>query len=176
MWVLRKGFLIKRKSEKPCHKNAPVLQGSGYFIFSFPWIRFSPNKNKTGTNNFERFLWEKYLPLCKVWWYFDLSLLSQSMARVDSAHNHWFLIAQTQKIGILQVVASNKDFCDQSGKPSAPLSLIPSTYYHYFYTLPITWGLLNILTHYSSAYAPSSPMSTILLTNVIIGTNTRQVV
>ena len=98
-----------------------------------------------------------FLPPWKVWWCYDLSLLFRSIGRVDSARNHLFLISQTQKIGILQVLASDKDLCDQSSKPSALLSLIPSTCYHYFYTLLIPWGLLNILTPYLSVHGPPFP-------------------
>ena len=36
------------------------------------------------------------------------------------------LLLQTHEIGILQVVASNKDIFDQNCKPSPPLSSIPS--------------------------------------------------
>ena len=36
--------------------------------------------------------------------------------------NHWFFIAQTQNLYILQVL-----------QPSNPVSLIPSTYFHYFH-------------------------------------------
>ena len=113
-----------------------------------------------------------FLPPWKVWWCYDLSLLFRSIDRVDSARNHLFLISQTQKIGILQVLASDKDLCDQSSKPSALLSLIPSTCYHYFYTLLIPWGLLNILTPYLSAHGPPfPPCLQMSLKNVIIVTN-----
>ena len=42
------------------------------------------------------------------------------------AHNHRFLIAQTQKIGI-SLVASEDDTSDQNGKPSTPPHLTLST-------------------------------------------------
>ena len=51
------------------------------------------------------------------------------MGRDSSAHNHLFLIAQTQKIGILQVAVSKEDSCDQNSKQSTPLS-------HAAYRLP----------------------------------------
>lgn len=51
------------------------------------------------------------------------------MGRDNSAHNHLFLIAQTQKIGILQVAVSKEDSCDQNSKQSTPLS-------HAAYRLP----------------------------------------
>ena len=54
------------------------------------------------------------------------------------AHNHWFLITQTQKISLMQVVAPDEDNCDQNGKPSTPASFIPFTYHHYFHTLLIS--------------------------------------
>ena len=136
------------------------------------FLRFSSNRNETGTCNLERFPSEKFLPSCKVWWCYNLSLLSRIIDRVDSSRNHWFLIAQTQKIDILQVLVSDKDLCDRSGKPSALLSLIPSTYYHYFYTLLIPWRFLNFLTPYSSAHGPPFPTCLQMsLENVIIVTN-----
>ena len=50
------------------------------------------------------------------------------------AHNHG-LIAQTQNIGVLHiVVVSDEDACNRNDKLSNPLSLIPSTYCHYFNT------------------------------------------
>ena len=36
-----------------------------------------------------------------------------------------FLITQAQKIGVLQVVDSDKDACDKNGEPFNPLSPIP---------------------------------------------------
>ena len=43
------------------------------------------------------------------------------------------IIAQTQKIGRSQVVASHEDVCDHNGKPSTPISLLPATYCQKFY-------------------------------------------
>ena len=43
------------------------------------------------------------------------------------AHNHCFIIAQTQKTGVLQIVVSDEDTCDQNRKPTNPPSPIPST-------------------------------------------------
>ena len=74
---------------------------------------------------------------CENWQYFDISLISLSMGRDKSAHNLWFLIAQTQKVGILQVAAFDKDIFYLNGKPSISPSTIPSTYYHYFHALQI---------------------------------------
>ena len=67
---------------------------------------------------------------CEEWYCFNLFLLPQSMDRDNSAHNHWFLFAQTIKIGILQVAVSEEDTCAQNGKPITPSSLISSKYYH----------------------------------------------
>ena len=39
--------------------------------------------------------------------------------------NHWLLTAQTQEIDVLQVVTSDKDAWDQTGKPSTPPFPIP---------------------------------------------------
>ena len=50
-------------------------------------------------------------------------------------HNHWLLIAQAQKTGVLQVVVSDEGACNWNGKPFNPTSLIPSTYCQYFGTL-----------------------------------------
>ena len=43
------------------------------------------------------------------------------------AHNHCFIIAQTQKTGVLQIVVSDEDACDQNRKTNNPPSPIPST-------------------------------------------------
>ena len=56
----------------------------------------------------------------------------------NSAHNHWSLIAQTKKTGVLQVVNSDDDARNQNSKPITPPSPIPSTYCCYFYTLTYT--------------------------------------
>ena len=50
------------------------------------------------------------------------------MGREISDHNRRFLIAQTQKIGVFQVVVSDEDACNQNGKPSNLPSPIPSAY------------------------------------------------
>ena len=68
---------------------------------------------------------------------FNLSLLSQSLDSDNRAHNQLVLIAQAQKIGVLQLVASDQNACNWNGKPSNPLSLISSTYCHCFHTLLI---------------------------------------
>ena len=47
---------------------------------------------------------------CEVWNYFNLFRLPQGMESDNRAHNHWFFIAQTQKIGVLlvwQTIESN---------------------------------------------------------------------
>ena len=65
---------------------------------------------------------------------FNFSLLLRSMDR-DKSTQWSMILCQIQKIGILQVVASN--ICDQNDKRSTPPSLIHSIYYHYFHTLLI---------------------------------------
>ena len=72
---------------------------------------------------------------CENWHCFNLFLLPQSMDSDSGAHNHWFLIAHTQKSGVLQVVVSDEDPCNQNGKLSNPPSLTPSTYCYYYHTL-----------------------------------------
>ena len=72
---------------------------------------------------------------CKDWHCFNLSLLPQSAHDDNRADNHWFLISQVQKIGVLQVVVYNEDACDGNGKLSNPSSLIPSNFCHYFHIL-----------------------------------------
>ena len=63
---------------------------------------------------------------CEDWHRFSLSLIPGSMDRDNSARNHWFRIAQIQKNGVLQVVASVENVCDQNtGKPSNPTSPRP---------------------------------------------------
>ena len=41
---------------------------------------------------------------------FCFCLLPQSMDKSGSTHNHWFLIVQTQKMSVLQFVASDEDY------------------------------------------------------------------
>ena len=75
---------------------------------------------------------------CEEWPRFNLSLLPQSMDSDSRVYNQWFLVAQAQKVGVLQVVVSDEDVCNWNSKPSNPPSLIPSLLYcHYFYTLLI---------------------------------------
>ena len=47
----------------------------------------------------------------------DLSLLPQSMDSDNEVYDHWFLNAQFQKIGVMQVVVSDVDVCHRNGKP-----------------------------------------------------------
>ena len=55
---------------------------------------------------------------------------------MDSDSSHWFLIAQAQKSGVLQVVVvSDKYAWNQNGKQSNSLSPISSTYSHYIHAL-----------------------------------------
>ena len=120
---------------------------------------------------------------CEDWRCFDLSLPSRSMDKENSAHNHWFLIFQIQKIGTLQVVASGEDIWDQIGKPSTPSSPMSSNYYHYFHTLLIAsknitrhWKLVlknvhwrfSILIHYLFVQASSPhPVLHLISTNIV---------
>lgn len=57
--------------------------------------------------------------------WFNLSLLPWNMVKDNSAPKHQIIIAQIQKIGISQVVASDEDTCHQNGKPSFSASLQP---------------------------------------------------
>ena len=59
---------------------------------------------------------------------FNLSLLPQSMNGDDEVHNHWFLVAQAEKNGVLQVVVFDKGACNRNYKPSDQPSLIPANY------------------------------------------------
>ena len=59
---------------------------------------------------------------CEDWHCFNLSLLAQSMGSDNRAHNHWFFVAQTQTIGVLQAWQT---------------ILSTSTYCHYFHILLI---------------------------------------
>ena len=59
--------------------------------------------------------------------FFYLSLLSRNINRDKCTHSHWLLIAQTQKIGISQVAASDRDTFDRNGKPFTPFYPISST-------------------------------------------------
>ena len=86
----------------------------------------------------------------------NLSLLPQSMDCDNRGFNHWFLISQSHKIGVLQAVLSDEDACNQNGKLFSPYSLTP--YFHYFNTLliisqelivswkPVVWNLILILS------------------------------
>ena len=52
----------------------------------------------------------------------------------NRAHNHWFLVAQAQKISVLQVVVSDEDACNRNGKTiqstfSSTLNLLSSLPY-----------------------------------------------
>ena len=66
-----------------------------------------------------------------------LSLLAWSMNKMNSPYHQWFLIVQAQKVGVLQVVASDEDNCDQNTKMSTQPFPIPLIYY-YFCDLPIS--------------------------------------
>ena len=55
----------------------------------------------------------------------------------NRAYNHWLLIAQAQKIGVLQLVVSDENACNGDGKPYNSPAPIPPTYSHYFHTLLI---------------------------------------
>ena len=79
------------------------------------------------------------------WQCFNLSFLSLSMNSENRAHNHWFLIGQAQKIGVLQKVVSDEDVCNSNGKQSSSFSLIPSTFCQYFRTLLLTSQELTFL-------------------------------
>ena len=61
---------------------------------------------------------------CEHWCYLDLFLLFWSMDRVNSPHNHWFLISQAQEIGILVIKMTL----------STRLSPMPSSHHYYFHT------------------------------------------
>ena len=76
---------------------------------------------------------------------FNLSLLPQSMDSGVRVHNHWFLITQPYKIGVLQVVVSDEGACNWNGKPFHPPFLISSIYIHYFHTL-VTPSRLEIVS------------------------------
>ena len=58
------------------------------------------------------------------WRFVNLSLLSRSMERDKWAHNHWFLIGQTQNIG-MSLAEDNTS--NQNSKPFTPLFLTLST-------------------------------------------------
>ena len=47
----------------------------------------------------------------------------QGIDRDNRAQNHWFLITKAHKDGLLQLLASDKDPCNQNGKPSNLSSL-----------------------------------------------------
>ena len=55
------------------------------------------------------------------------NITHSSMERDKCAHSHWFLIAQTQKIGISQVATSEDYTCDQNGNLFVPPHPTPST-------------------------------------------------
>ena len=69
---------------------------------------------------------------------FDIFLLPWSMGRDNIAHNHRFLIAQTQK---QQVTALEEDVCNQNGNyftPPFPMPYHKKTALHapvYYYSL-----------------------------------------
>ena len=51
------------------------------------------------------------------------------MDKDNSAHNHWFRIAQTQKIGILHEADSKEHACNEKGQQSTPASPMASTHH-----------------------------------------------
>ena len=77
----------------------------------------------------------------------------------NRADNHWFLIAQAQKIGVLQVVVSNEDVCNWNDKRSNPPSLVPSTYCHYIHTLLIPSQEVTFLNLYKLIFILSLAFS-----------------
>ena len=73
---------------------------------------------------------------CEDWHCFNISL-PQIMDSDIRTSNPWFLMAQAQKIGVLQIVVSDEDAWNRNGKLSNPPSLVPSAYCRYFHTLLI---------------------------------------
>ena len=112
-------------------------------VFSTSYFCVQPSQQSTSKmfslpQPFSQFrMRQRMKELWSLWKIFNLSLLLQSMDSDNWARNQWFLIAQAQKIGVLQVLVSAEDACNWNGKPSKPPSLTPSTYCHYFYTLLI---------------------------------------
>ena len=121
MWIL----WWRWWSKNTCHNKTFVFQGSGDFIFKLSWIRFSSHgRNETGATEKSVANWRIMLPWCytasstkrgrdscEVWRCFQLSLLPRCVDRDNSAHNHWLLIAYSQKVGILSEVASDEKVC-----------------------------------------------------------------
>ena len=70
----------------------------------------------------------------------------------NRAHNHCFLIAQAQKIGVLQVAVSNEDACNWNGKPFNPPYFILSAYCNYVHTLLIPSQELTFLNLIKSIF------------------------
>ena len=81
---------------------------------------------------------------------FDFYMLSWSTDRDNSAHNHKFLIGQTQK---QEVAAFEEDACYQNGKHSTPPSPMSFTHQHYYHTTPHHTPLY--IFHYSHTFFQS---------------------
>ena len=86
----------------------------------FPSLCHSTNKRCIKGPMSEGVLWGLTLSL-----YF--SAFSKIMGRDKYAHNHWLLIAQTQKISISLAAVSEGNTCDQNRKPYTPPHLTSST-------------------------------------------------
>ena len=131
--------------------QSPHVLLLSHIIFSPPYFCVQPSHQSTPTifslpQPFSQFrMRQRMKELWSLWKIFNLSLLLQSMDSDNWARNQWFLIAQAQKIGVLQVLVSAEDACNWNGKPSKPPSLILSTYCHYFYTLLIPSQELEFL-------------------------------
>ena len=125
--------------------NTPFLNTSAVFhlpIFAYNYSSNLHQKIFSLLQPFSKFRLhqgrdQRDMESCEEWHCFNLSLLPQRMDSDIRVHNHWFLILQVPKIGVLQVTSSGGNIWNRNSKPSNPPSLIPTTYCQYFHTLLI---------------------------------------
>ena len=105
---------------------------------------------------------------CEDWNCVNLPLLPQSMESDNRAYDHWLLIAQAQKIGVLQLVVSDEDACNGNGKPynsptpipPNPFSLLPyptNTIARTHISLETSCNPLSYLTFLYTIHVPLHP-------------------
>ena len=129
--VITFGFRIRSLIHLPFHTPTPA---SLFHSHSLPPPGRHPSTNTSllpailPIQAVSRAQWVR--EFCEDWRISDLSLSSRNMDGEKCAHNHWFLVAQTQKIGISLVAASEDDTCDQNGNPS-PHSPRPQPHHYH---------------------------------------------
>ena len=115
---------------------------------------FSPTSTIQPIQVLTRVQWPR--GCCEEWHCFNLYLLPWKMDKDNSAQNYWSCVTQARKIGVLQVITSNKDGCYQNRKPITP----PSPYYQALVTTPYP---TNTITRFHMALKTSSLTATVFV-------------